>query len=67
MELEKTFALDLLEKADIYLLEELKDLCEVFLSENLALNNISDLAPIAEVRNLNILCKTIIDFVPRNK
>ena len=66
MELNEALALELLEMADKYLLEELKDLCEVFLCENLALDNISDLARIAEVRNLNIRRKTIINFVPRN-
>ena len=66
IELNETLALDLLKSADKYLMKDLKNLCEVFLSQNLSLRNIVNLAQVAEAEELSILRKAITNFVPKN-
>ena len=65
VELNETLALDLLNAADKYLMKDLKYLCEEFLSQNLSLRNIVNLAQIAEAEDLSMLRKAITKFVPK--
>ena len=59
-------AMDLLAVTDKYLLDDLKVLCEKFLSENISLENLVKLANLTENQELPVLRKAITRFVPKN-
>ena len=64
--LDEELALDLLDATDKYLLDDLKDVCEEYLSENINLDNLVNLANLAENKDLSSLRRAITSFVPKN-
>ena len=66
IDLTEALALDLLELADKYAFEELKVLCERFLSENITTQNIFRLANTAEFFSCQKLKNAVFEFGIKN-